>query len=81
MAGDKLIIEVDAKTLYDGITNLSTKLDEVIEHAKKTNGRVTKTEEDVEKLKSFQTKAIAFVSAIAVVANYVIPKLLEKLIS
>jgi len=44
---DKFTIEVDARTIYDSLKNLESKMEEMITHQKETNGRVTKNEKKV----------------------------------
>jgi len=46
---DKLVIEVDAKTIYDSLSELKTLVSEVIEHQKHTNGDVTENKNRIQK--------------------------------
>jgi len=41
---DKLTIQIDARTIYDSLKSLEGKMEEMINHQKLTNGRVTKNE-------------------------------------
>ena len=51
---DKLEITVDAKTIYDSLKKLESQGEEMIAHQKKTNGRVTKCEDEIQSIKDFK---------------------------
>ena len=71
---NKFTIEVDAKHIYDQLQKLQTTTDSVLDHAKKTNGRVTVCEGEIGKLKTIHIKQAGFmagvIAIVTVVANY-----------
>jgi hypothetical protein len=77
---DKLTIKVDAKTIYDSITDLKNLMSTMIEHQKITNGRVNKLEDcrekeifpRIEKLEKIHIKQAAYVAGAVSVVQIII---------
>lgn len=73
---EKFTIEVDAKALYDSLKNLESKMDEMISHQQKTNGRVTANEDSISSLKTFQTRALTIWAVVVTIGGIVINNLI-----
>lgn len=83
MSEDSFEIKVDKKWLYDTLMRLEGKVEEIIGHQKKTNGRVKECEGNIEDLKTFKTRALAIwaavVAVISVIGNTVITHIMHFL--
>lgn len=69
---DKLVIEVDAKTIYDSLQDLSSKMDTVIKHQKITNGRVTANEKKISDGEKFHVKVGAYAGGAAFLGSFIL---------
>lgn len=78
---DNFTISVSAKEIYDSLNEIKSLQREMIEHQKKTNGRVTKAEGELEvqskrilKLEKIHIKQVGIISGVVAVvtliANY-----------
>jgi len=73
---DKLTIEVDAKTIYDSLSDLGSKMEEMIRHQKHTNGTVRENSESIQRnsdkinvLEKFKIKSAAFIAGVVAVVQ------------
>ena len=68
---DKLTIEVDARTIYDSLKNLESKMEEMIGHQKHTNGSVQENikcirenSKKISTLERYKVKTAAFMGGV-----------------
>lgn len=73
-----LKITVSAKTVYDGIVRLETKMEEMINHQKETNGKVKANTRNIEKIHEFKTRALTIWGTLVVIGTMVVNVFIDK---
>ena len=73
---DKFTIEVDARTIYDSLRSMESKMEEMIMHQKHTNGSVRENSEAIKEnterigiLEKFKIKSAAFIAGVVAVVQ------------